>query len=109
MKQHDVVIPFCEKCALETNSIFKHLSHDEAIKLNYEKDFRHYKKGDVLYHEGNRISGFYCINSGIIKVYKTGLDGKEQIMERRVGKHDTKIWIRRSYRICNIGLRIAVY
>jgi CRP-like cAMP-binding protein len=80
MKQHDVAIPFCEKCALETNSIFKHLSRDEAMKLNYEKDFRHYKKGDVLYHEGNRISGFYCINSGIIKVYKTGLDGKEQII-----------------------------
>jgi CRP/FNR family transcriptional regulator, polysaccharide utilization system transcription regulator len=80
MKQHDVAIPFCQKCALETNSIFKHLSNDEAVKLNYEKDFRHYKKGDVLYHEGNRISGFYCINSGIIKVYKTGLDGKEQII-----------------------------
>jgi CRP-like cAMP-binding protein len=80
MKQHDVAIPFCEKCALETNSIFKHLSPDEALKLNYEKDFRHYKKGDVLYHEGNRISGFYCITSGIIKVYKTGLDGKEQII-----------------------------
>ena len=80
MKQHDVAIPFCEKCALETNSIFKHLSPDEAIKLNYEKDFRHYKKGDILYHEGNRISGFYCITSGIIKVYKTGLDGKEQII-----------------------------
>jgi CRP-like cAMP-binding protein len=80
MKQYDVVIPFCQKCALETNSIFKYLSNDEAVKLNYEKDFRHYKKGDVLYHEGNRISGFYCINSGIIKVYKTGLDGKEQII-----------------------------
>jgi CRP-like cAMP-binding protein len=85
MKQHEVVIPFCEKCALETNSIFKHLSRDEAEKLNYEKDFRYYKKGDVLYHEGNRISGFYCINSGIIKVYKTGLDGKEQII--RFAKH----------------------
>lgn len=80
MKQHDVAIPFCEKCALEKNSIFKHLSPDEAVKLNYEKDFRHYKKGDVLYHEGNRINGFYCITSGIIKVYKTGLDGKEQII-----------------------------
>ncbi|MFN8210865.1 MAG: Crp/Fnr family transcriptional regulator [Bacteroidales bacterium] len=80
MKQHDVAIPFCEKCALETNSIFKHLSRDESEKLNYDKDFRLYKKGDILYHEGNRISGFYCINSGVIKVYKTGLDGKEQII-----------------------------
>lgn len=80
MKQHDVNIPLCEKCALETNSIFKHLTGEEAEKLNFEKDFRHYKRGDVLYHEGNRISGFYCITGGIIKVFKTGFDGKEQII-----------------------------
>jgi CRP-like cAMP-binding protein len=73
-------MPFCDKCALETNSIFKHLTREEAEKINFEKDFRHYKKGDVLYHEGNRINGFYCINSGIIKVFKTGFDGKEQII-----------------------------
>lgn len=80
MKQQDNYVPFCEKCAMEKNSIFKHLTMDESEQLNFEKDFRHYKRGDVLYHEGNRISGFYCINSGIIKVYKTGLDGKEQII-----------------------------
>jgi CRP-like cAMP-binding protein len=80
MKQHEVFVPFCEKCALETNSIFKHLTHDEVEKINFEKDFRYYRRGDILYHEGNRISGFYCINSGIIKVFKTGFDGKEQII-----------------------------
>ena len=80
MKQNDFYVPLCEKCALDHSSIFKHLTRDEAEKLNFEKDFRHHKKGDILYNEGNRISGFYCINSGIIKVYKTGLDGKEQII-----------------------------
>jgi len=80
MKQHDIFIPFCDKCALDTHSIFKHLTKDETEKLTFEKDFRHYKRGDILYHEGNRISGFYCVNSGIIKVFKTGLDGKEQII-----------------------------
>lgn len=80
MKQQDNYVPFCEKCALENNSIFRYLNREESEQLNFEKDFRHYKKGDVLYHEGNRISGFYCITSGIIKVYKTGLDGKEQII-----------------------------
>jgi CRP/FNR family transcriptional regulator, polysaccharide utilization system transcription regulator len=80
MKQHDIYIPLCDKCALESNSIFKHLTGEEAEKINFEKDFRHYKRGDILYHEGNRISGFYCINKGIIKVFKTGLDGKEQII-----------------------------
>jgi CRP/FNR family transcriptional regulator, polysaccharide utilization system transcription regulator len=80
MKQQNIVIPLCEKCALETNSIFKYLTREESEKINFEKDFRHYKRGDVLYHEGSRISGIYCVNSGIIKVFKTGLDGKEQII-----------------------------
>jgi CRP-like cAMP-binding protein len=80
MKHQNVTIPLCEKCALENNSIFKNLTREEAQQLNYEKDFRQYKRGDILYNEGNRISGFYCINSGIIKVYKTGFDGKEQII-----------------------------
>jgi len=80
MKQHEILIPLCEKCALESGAIFQHLTHDEVEKLNFEKDFRQYKRGEVLYTEGNRISGFFCINSGIIKVFKTGSDGKEQII-----------------------------
>lgn len=80
MKQHDISIPLCDQCALETGSIFRNLTSDEVEMLNFEKDFRQYRRGDVLYHEGNRISGFYCIHSGIIKVFKTGFDGKEQII-----------------------------
>jgi CRP-like cAMP-binding protein len=80
MKQQDIQVPLCNKCALESGSLFKHLTPDEVITINFQKEFRRYKRGDVLYQEGNRISGFYCINSGIIKVYKTGFDGKEQII-----------------------------
>jgi CRP-like cAMP-binding protein len=80
MKQQDIQVPLCNKCALESGSLFRHLTPDELITINFEKEFRQYKRGDVLYQEGNRISGFYCINSGIIKVYKTGFDGKEQII-----------------------------
>lgn len=80
IKQHDISIPLCDSCALETGAIFKHLTPDEVEMINFEKDFRQYRRGDVLYNEGNRISGFYCIHSGIIKVFKTGFDGKEQII-----------------------------
>lgn len=80
MKQPDYTIAFCDKCAFETNAVFRFLTRDETDRLNFEKDFRRYKRGDILYNEGNRISGFYCINSGIIKVFKTGVDGKEQII-----------------------------
>jgi len=80
MSHPEIPVPFCNKCAFEINSIFKHLTKDEADELNYLKEFRVFKKGAVLYQEGNRISGFYCINKGIIKVFKTGPDGKEQII-----------------------------
>jgi CRP-like cAMP-binding protein len=80
MKQYEVPIPFCDKCSMETDAIFRHLTRDEADMINFEKEFRQYKRGEILYNEGNRISGFYCLNKGIIKVFKTGFDGKEQII-----------------------------
>ena len=80
MKYQDFSVPLCDKCSLESGSIFKYLNPDELTIINFKKDFRHHKRGDILYQEGNRINGFYCINSGIIKVFKTGIDGKEQII-----------------------------
>ncbi len=80
MKTSEIKIHLCEKCAAKTRSIFRHLKSDETEILNFQKDFRQYKKGEILYQEGNRISGFYCVRQGIIKVYKTGFDGKEQII-----------------------------
>lgn len=80
MKQQESQIPLCGQCSFETEGIFKNLTTEETDILNFEKDFRHYKRGDILYQEGNRISGFFCINQGIIKVFKTGFDGKEQII-----------------------------
>ena len=56
------------------------MTQDELDHLNYKKNSVFYKRGEIIYHEGSRINGFYCMHSGIIKVYKTGIDGKEQII-----------------------------
>lgn len=80
MKQSDIYIPFCDSCAIKNSSVFKHLSKEEIEIINFEKEFRQFKRGEVLYREGGRISGIFCINNGIIKVFKTGIDGKEQII-----------------------------
>ena len=80
MKQHDIPVPFCYQCSLENGSLFRFLTREESDMLNFEKEFRQFRRGEILYTEGSRISGFYCIHSGIIKVFKTGLDGKEQII-----------------------------
>ncbi len=79
MKKQDE-IPTCNTCFNGINSIFKHLSPEQMDLLIYSSTPRIYEKGETLYHEGRRISGVYCIESGIVKIYKTGFDGKEQII-----------------------------
>ncbi|MCS7084728.1 MAG: Crp/Fnr family transcriptional regulator [Bacteroidia bacterium] len=39
-----------------------------------------FKKGQILFFEGNRPGGLYCIGKGTLKLYKTGSTGKEQII-----------------------------
>lgn len=39
-----------------------------------------YIKGSIIYKEGSRLTGFYCVTRGILKIFKTGIDGKEQII-----------------------------
>ena len=67
-------------CLVRANSIFKHLTPDELDKVTFDKSTEHYKRGSIIYREGSRINGCYCVQKGIIKVYKTGIDGKEQII-----------------------------
>jgi len=72
--------PLPEETDLSEFKFFKHLNDTEIGKLNYDKTCQSYKKGSVVYREGSRLTGFYCITKGILKIYKTGIDGKEQII-----------------------------
>ena len=73
-------VPACEDCLVNGHSLFRDLTPEEMDTVNNGKGCSLYKRGNIIYHEGNRINGFYCVNSGIIKIYKTGIDGKEQII-----------------------------
>ncbi|MDC1105685.1 Crp/Fnr family transcriptional regulator [Prolixibacteraceae bacterium] len=79
--------PLQEEYDLSTFNFFKSLTPDELKTLDGQISASQYKKGDVIYHEGKRLTGFYCIMSGVLKVIKTGSDGKEQII-RFVTKGD---------------------
>jgi len=73
-------VPSCKNCTSITNFIFRQLPSSELDNLSFEKTCGFYKRGNVIFHEGIRPNGFYCVNSGIVKIYKTGIDGKEQII-----------------------------
>lgn len=60
--------------------LFKKLTDEELNRLNFEKSCSVYRKGTIVYREGSRLTGFFCVTKGIVKIFKTGIDGKEQII-----------------------------
>ncbi|MFT3740688.1 MAG: Crp/Fnr family transcriptional regulator [Breznakibacter sp.] len=73
-------VPYEEDINLQDIEIFKGLSKPELDKLHDTMVCTLFKKGSIIYHEGSRINGTYVVVQGILKIYKTGFDGKEQII-----------------------------
>ena len=69
----------CEFCFTH-NKHFRALTQDQLNVVSYIKVCQSYKKGDIIYREGNRPGGVFCVSTGIVKHYKVGIDGKEQIL-----------------------------
>lgn len=70
----------CDECKLMKDSLFSNLTEEQFNKLQFEKHCQNYKPNEYIFHEGNHAIGFYCVGSGIIKLFKTGISGKEQII-----------------------------
>ena len=73
-------IPHCETCEPRLKSIFEEVGNHELENLSLHKGCNFHKAGQILFQEGGYPAGLYCINHGKIKLYKTGSDGKEQIV-----------------------------
>lgn len=63
-----------------TRTVFRHLNSKELDLLPLDDGTINFKRSEIIYEEGTRINGFYCVVKGIIKIYKTGFDGKDQII-----------------------------
>ncbi len=61
--------PACSKCINDQESIFRHLTPFQIEDIEQNKINSFYKRGEIIYHEGNRMSGCYCVNRGILKLY----------------------------------------
>ncbi len=70
----------CAQCTYRQKSLFAALKDGEVDSVSAAKSCTNYKKGQVLFHEGTRPLGVFCVYNGKIKIYKLGTDGKEQII-----------------------------
>jgi len=71
----------CHECDEISNSSFRLLSEDETQAIARSKTCFLLKKNQVIFTEGSRLNGVFCINKGKVKLYKLGIDGKEQIID----------------------------
>ena len=70
----------CANCKKRFTSVFCRVENDTMDQIKDEKICTPYKKGQVIFHEGSRPLGIFCVNRGKIKLVKLGEDGKEQIL-----------------------------
>lgn len=70
----------CENCQSRDKGVFCDLEKMALHDVSTHKVTNTYKKGQIIFYQGNPPFGLYCINSGKIKITKTGNDGKESIV-----------------------------
>lgn len=79
--KENVVLPDSLQCRERFRQTFKEIPDDDLKQLFIQSTVKHYKKGNVIYKEGDRIKGCYFVYSGIVKIFQTGKEGKEQIIK----------------------------
>ena len=70
----------CQTCVGRQSSLLNHFCSDELDHLNSHRACNYYKKHEALFLEGSFPRGVYCINQGMVKIFKRGDEGKEQII-----------------------------
>lgn len=72
--------PFCTHCAARVKSVFKNVENGTLEEMSAARACTTYSKGDVIFREGDEPKGLFCIHDGKVKVYKTGDEGRQQIV-----------------------------
>ncbi len=70
----------CELCVSRKNSLFSYLPESQLCVIAEAKNLISHRRGQILYYEGTKPLGIFCVNAGVLKVYKTASNGKEQIL-----------------------------
>lgn len=73
-------VPSCAECQSRSFGVLCKLEGPALQRLNSHKTANRYQKGQIIFYEGNQAFGLYGVYSGRVKLYKTGFDGRRQIV-----------------------------
>ncbi len=80
MRRGKIEVRQCVGCNIGSSGVFCAVSNENKAILDEGKGSGYYKKGQVIFYEGNHPNGLYCIYGGKVKLSKLGEGGKEQIV-----------------------------
>jgi CRP/FNR family transcriptional regulator len=69
----------CQDCDFR-DVVFEYLDDKSIEDLCRNKEEQFYRKGEVINHEGEKISTFKYLKSGLVKLYRRTPTGEEQII-----------------------------
>lgn len=59
---------------------FNHLEMDEMLKITEMSRHLNYKKGEIIFREGEDLESLYIVHKGRVKIYQLFESGKEQLL-----------------------------
>jgi len=80
IKDKDLHEKYCNICIDSPNSLFSSLDESSKSIIRQTSICKSYKKGDLIYEEGNRPFGLICLITGKAKIIKKGISGRDQIV-----------------------------
>ncbi|MFR5657022.1 MAG: Crp/Fnr family transcriptional regulator [Butyricimonas faecihominis] len=80
IKDKELHEKYCNICIDSPNSLFANLDESSKSIIRQTSICKMYRKGDLIYEEGNKPFGLICLITGKAKIAKKGIAGREQIV-----------------------------
>ena len=80
IKDKELHEKYCNICIDSPNSLFASLDESSKSIIRQTSICKMYRKGDLIYEEGNKPFGLICLITGKAKIAKKGIAGREQIV-----------------------------
>jgi CRP-like cAMP-binding protein len=69
----------CENCEFR-NVVFSCLDDDTILELCKHREEQSYNKGEIINHEGEEITDFKYLKTGLVKLFRHSSNGSEQVV-----------------------------
>lgn len=76
-----ILMSRCESCIIKEFNSLKALTRDELMRISSCKTGKLYKKGDIIFEEGEVLNGVFCVRDGVCKLSKLSENGKDQVVK----------------------------